>query len=172
MPSSVNFTSVSTYSASISWTLDTPGTETPLMVLSTDPSFSVTLSSAILTLGQGTTVYYGLLSNATYYFQVKVSTESDAGYSAAVSSATPPVAPQSFALAEVNVASFTAQWSAGNNGPGTVYWAEASLDDSFSINAISSGTAALALYEGLNPNSTYFLRSELGSVAIAPMALL
>jgi len=157
-PSSVNFTSVSTNSAAISWTLDTPGTETPLMVLSPDPSFSVTVSSASLALGQNTTAYYGLLSNATYYFKVKVSTESDAGYSAVISSATPPVMPQSLALAEVGVSSFTAQWSAGNNGPGTIYWSEASLDDSFSINAISSGTAALALYEGLNPNSTYFLR--------------
>lgn len=157
-PSAVNFTSVSTVSASVSWTLDTPGNESPLMVLSAYPSFSVTLSSAVLALGQNSTSYYGLLSNATYYFKVKVSTESDAAYSAVVSSATPPVIPQAVTLTAVNVSSFTVQWSAGNNGPGTVYWAEASLDDSFAINSLSSGTAAAALYGGLNPNTTYFLR--------------
>ncbi|MBI4351542.1 MAG: hypothetical protein HY550_08900, partial [Elusimicrobia bacterium] len=157
-PTAVNFTGVSTGTASVSWTLDTPGTEFPLMVLSADPSFSVPVSSAVLALGQNATTYYGLLSNATYYFKVKVSTESDAAWSAVVSSATPPSAPQAVTLLAVDVSSFSALWPAGNNAGGSVYWAEASLDDSFSINAISSGTAALALYEGLNPNSTYFLR--------------
>ncbi len=128
------------------------------MVLSSDPSFSVPVSSAILTLGQNSTSYYGLLSNATYYFKVKVSTESDAAYSSPVSSATPPVAPQALTLSEVNVSSLAVQWSAGNNAPGTVYWAEASQDDSFTINTISSGVPSAVLYGSLNPNATYFMR--------------
>ena len=156
VPSSVNFTSVSSDSVSVSWVLDTPAAETPFMALSTDPSFSVTVSSALLALGQNTTDYHGLSSNATYYFKVKVSTE--ATYSAVISSATPPDLPQSLSLSEVNFSSFTAVWTGGNNVPGSVYWAEASVDDSFVISRISSGTPHTAIYEGLNPNSTYFLR--------------
>ncbi len=164
VPSSVGFTSVSSNSVSVSWTLDTPGTETPLAALSTDPSFSSLVSVGTLALGQAATTYYGLLSNATYYFKVKVSTDSDAAFSAPVSSATPPVLPEALALTEVNVSSLAVQWAAGNNAPGTVYWAEASQDDSFTINTISSGVPPAVLYEGLNPNATYFLRVKaLGS---------
>ncbi|MEK7720890.1 MAG: fibronectin type III domain-containing protein, partial [Elusimicrobiota bacterium] len=158
VPSAVNFTSVSSNAVSVSWVLDAPGTEAPLMALSADPSFSVPVSSAILFLGQNTTSYYGLLSNATYYFKVKVSTESDAAYSAVISSATPPDLPQGLTLDWVGVSSFTAQWSAGNNAPGALYTAEVSIDDSFAVNILSSGAAMTALYENLNPNSTYFLR--------------
>ena len=155
VPSPVSFTALSTDSVSVSWVLDTPG-ETPLAVLSDDPSFSVTISSAVLSLNDNTTSYHGLLSNTTYFFKVKVSTESS--YSTPVSSATPPDLPGALALTAVYKSSFTAAWTSGNNGPGTVYWAEASLDDSFSINIISSGSALTAAYEGLNPNSTYFMR--------------
>lgn len=157
VPSLPQFDSVSSNSVSVSWTLDTPGTETPWMAISTDPSFSTAVSSAALSLGQTTTSYYGLLSNATYYFTVKVSTESDAAYSAVISSATPPDIPQS-GTGQVWVSSFSAQWSPGNNAPGTLYLAEASIDDSFAINRLSSGTAVFAKFEDLNPNSTYYLR--------------
>ena len=158
VPAGVGFTSASTDSVSLAWTLDTPGTETPWAAFSEDPAFSVTLASAALTLGQQTTAYFGLSSNMRYYFKVKVSTDPDPGaYSAAVSTATPPAEPVSFSVTDLGISSVTAGWGQGNNAAGTEYWAELARDDSFALYSLSSGTAVSALYSGLVPNSTYFL---------------
>ncbi|MDA8131709.1 MAG: hypothetical protein M0011_09440 [Elusimicrobia bacterium] len=159
VPAGVGFTSASTDSVSLAWSLDTPGTETPWVAFSYDPAFSVTLASAALTLGQQTTAYYGLSSNMSYYFKVKVSTDPDpAGYCATVSTVTPPGAPSSFAVTDLGISSVTAGWGQGNNAPGTEYWTELARDDSFALYSLSSGTAVSALYSGLVPNSTYFVR--------------
>ncbi|MHB0996787.1 MAG: hypothetical protein ACYC2I_10495 [Elusimicrobiales bacterium] len=155
VPTAVHFNWTSTHSVSVSWTLDAPGTETPWMALSDDQSFSAWISSAALVLGQSSTDYYGLQPNTTYYFKVKVSTE--AAYSAAVSSATPPAAPQAFALASVWVTSAALQWADGGNPPGAWYQAEASIDEGFITTiGLSSGAAVAAGFSSLNPNTTYY----------------
>jgi hypothetical protein len=59
----------------------------------------------------------------------------------------------------VNISSFSVHWTAGNNGTGTIYLAETAMDDAFTLNNVfSSGTALSASLEGLNPNTTWYLR--------------
>jgi hypothetical protein len=129
------------------------------MALASDPSFTAVISSVTGDLGAQTTVYYGLGSNTTYYFKVKVSTESDAAYSLPVSSATPPEAPQGVVLAQVNISSLSFQWTGGNNAPGSWYRAEAAIDEGFTLNTVfSSGPATAVYFTALNPNATWYLR--------------
>lgn len=139
------------------WTLGNPPAETPWMVLSADSSFATWVSSSALALAQQTTDYYGLRPNTTYYFRVKVETEDDSAYSSAVSSATPPAAPQGFSFSSVFVTSAALQWADGGNPAGTWYQAEAAIDEGF-ITAVglSSGPAAAAGFGSLNPNTTYY----------------
>ncbi len=158
VPANVQFVSASTGSASVSWQLDAPSSETPWAAISQDPTFSTFFSSAALALGQQATGYYGLFSNATYYFTVKVATEPDSAYSVPVSTLTPPQEPQGAAVLGLGPSGFTLGWNSGNNAAGTQYWAEVSMDDAFAITSVSSGTGLTALYTGLNPDSTYFMR--------------
>lgn len=66
------------------WTNAT--TASYVAVLSQDPSFATNYSS--FSIGFNNYNYTGLSQNTTYYFKVKVATESDAGYSAPISTKT------------------------------------------------------------------------------------
>ena len=158
-PGAVHFNWVSTDSASLSWTLGSPATESPVMVFSADEAFSAIVSSVTGALGTQTTTYHGLTSDLTYYFKVKADLDGDAAYSVVVSSATPPDIPQAVALAGVWVTSVSVQWGAGSNSASSWYQAEAAIDEGFTLNtAFSSGTALAAMFTDLNPNSTWYLR--------------
>jgi hypothetical protein len=50
-PTGVQYTAVSSTSLSVSWTLDTPGAETPFIVISTMSTFNMWLYSAAGALG-------------------------------------------------------------------------------------------------------------------------
>ncbi|OGR41906.1 MAG: hypothetical protein A2X35_11395 [Elusimicrobia bacterium GWA2_61_42] len=129
------------------------------MALASDADFTVLVSSAAGALGAQTTSYHNLSSNATYYFKVKVSAEDDGAYSAFVSSATPPVLPLNVSLVKVDISSLTVQWAGGNNAPGSWYQAEAAIDEGFTLNTVlSSGAATMAVFENLNPNTSWYLR--------------
>ena len=159
IPVNVQFTSVSTDAASLSWVLDTPGTEYPLMAISTAPDFSVNFSSTTGALGAQTTTYYGLTPNTTYFFKVKVSTETD--YSAAASAITDPNAPVNALIDGVYSSSISVSWSDAGNGPGTIYRVLASLDDAFT--AVEGDTLTVAgayTFEGLELNTTYYIRAR------------
>lgn len=159
VPTSVQFTAVSSNTASVSWSLDTPGTETPLVVISTDASFAVAASSGTLALGTQSWTFASLLSNATYYLKVKVSTETT--YGVPVSSITPPDLPQGAGFTDVYFTSAAVSWSKGNNAGGSSYYAEVAPDQGFTMNtAFSSGTALTAAFGALIPNTTYFLRAK------------
>jgi hypothetical protein len=101
----------------------------------------------------------GLTSNATYYFKLKVSTEPDSGYCVPVSTLTLPGAPGAPLLDAVYISSFAAHWAAGGNAPGSWYQAEAARDEGFTLNTmLSSGPATSVVFDGLNPNATWYLR--------------
>lgn len=145
-------------SLGFSWTMENPS-ETPWAALSLYPDFSVMFASAALSPGASGISYLGLASNTTYYFRVKVSTEPDSAYSPAVSAMTLPDMPQTVSIDGVYIDSFTAHWLPGNNPGGTSYVAEAAMDEAFTLNNVfSSGTALSASLEGLNPNTTWYLR--------------
>ncbi|HBA59391.1 MAG TPA: hypothetical protein DCZ92_00935 [Elusimicrobia bacterium] len=125
------------------------------MRISTSSDFSTYLGG-LGSLGQGATTYYGLLSNVTYYFEVKHST--DSVYSAAVSSATDPAVPEDGGLGVTGEDAFYLSWTEQTNFPGTRYLAEAGADEGF-IAIISSETDGTgAEIGGLNPDTTYYAR--------------
>lgn len=89
----VQFTAVSSVSVSLSWQLPDTG-QTPLVVLSTAPDFSVVIASRTGPVGQQATTFFvidGVTDDTTYYFEVKVSTMGDIGYSSAISTMTSPI---------------------------------------------------------------------------------
>ncbi len=106
-PTGVQFLSFSSTTVTVSWTLDTPASESPLVVLSTMSDFSVVTASVTGALGLQTTTY-AAINNTTYYFKVKVSTESDANYSASVSSQTAAATPTTIVFDEISTAAITA----------------------------------------------------------------
>ena len=82
-PSGVAFSTATTASLEFNWNLESPG-QTPIYALSTVSNFSTTLSSQTGAPGQENVSFGSLSKNTTYYFKVKVSTESDAAYSAVI----------------------------------------------------------------------------------------
>ncbi|MFA6435028.1 MAG: hypothetical protein WCW52_10065 [Elusimicrobiales bacterium] len=160
-PSTVQFTGVSTHTASLSWVLDAPGSEYPLMVISTAPDFSVAVSSVISSLHNQTTSYYGLTPNTTYFFKVKVSSEPDAAYSLPASAATDPNPPAEPAITGVYGSSLAVAWSDAGNNPGSVYLVRAALDEAFTAVPASTLTAAGSYaFTGLALNTTYYIRAR------------
>ena len=161
VPADVSFTATYVSSAALSWTLDTPGTEQPLMVLSTAADFSVAFSSATGELAAETTVYYGLTPNATYFFKVKVSTELDSSYSASVSTITDPNPPADPLVTGVFLSSVTISWTGNGNAADTVYFAETAQDEGFTAAVVSTLTTLGAFaFEDLVRNTTYYIRAR------------
>ncbi|MFC1521909.1 kelch repeat-containing protein, partial [Elusimicrobiota bacterium] len=109
-PTNINTAYVS--STVITWTyeLDSPATETPFLVISTMSDFSTWASSQSGTVSDitpRTTTYVGLIPNTTYYFKVKVSTESNANYSSDVSTPTRIETPTSIYIDELSTTTIT-----------------------------------------------------------------
>jgi len=160
VPANVSFVAISTGSASLSWELDS-AEEIPDMQLASDVAFSTIIYNSSGLQGATATTYYNLNANTTYYFKVKVSTESN--YSAVVSSATDPAIPDIAVFNEVDTTKITAQWSPNTNGAATVYTVESAIDEGFTLNAsVWSGTGTFAAFEGLNANSAYYFRGKAG----------
>lgn len=72
------FTAVSSNSVAVSWTGIAGANFT--IVLARDPGYTVIASSAALPAGQSSESYVGLAGDTTYYFEMKVSTESELAY--------------------------------------------------------------------------------------------
>ncbi|OGS30342.1 MAG: hypothetical protein A2218_01625 [Elusimicrobia bacterium RIFOXYA2_FULL_53_38] len=160
-PSDVQFTAVSTDTVSLSWVLDAPSAESPLMVISTASDFSVAFSSETGGLGAQTTTYYGLTPNTTYFFKVKVSTEPDAAYSALVSAVTDPNPPGTPLIMGVYSSSLTISWADAGNNPGSLYLAQAAQDETFDVQRVSTLTVSgFGVFEGLALNTTYYIRAR------------
>ncbi|MFA6091543.1 MAG: hypothetical protein WCU88_00425 [Elusimicrobiota bacterium] len=106
-PSSVQWASVSSTTVQLSWVLDTPASEAPLIVLSTASDFSVSLASVTGSVGLQTTSY-AVLDNTSYYFKIKVSTDSDIGYTVAIVTRTHARAPESVYFDQITTCSITA----------------------------------------------------------------
>ncbi|MFI5349240.1 MAG: hypothetical protein ACHQ2Z_06835 [Elusimicrobiota bacterium] len=150
-PTNVKFTAVSTTSLTATWDLATGSSY--LMALSSTPSFSTTLSSGTGGLNQNTTTY--AVTAGTFYFKVKISTNPDSAYSAAISTtvAGPAPAPTGVPPAPTNVnftvttsTSLMASWDLVT---GNSYLMVLSSTPSFST-TLSSGTGVL------NQNTTTY----------------
>jgi hypothetical protein len=159
----VTLTSISSGSLSISWTISAQST--PTIVLSTN-NFSTTLSSGTLSLGQSATNFINLSANTTYYFQVKNSTEGDAGYTgfnAGKSTSTLATVVVPSAFTGVSKSSIQANWSANGNGAGVRYEAflssgAAAMSNGFAGNQSSVTANAFVIFSaGLSVNATYWI---------------
>ena len=157
-PSGVAFSTATTASLEFNWNLESPG-QTPIYALSTVSNFSTTLSSQTGAPGQENVSFGSLSKNTTYYFKVKVSTESDAAYSATLATATLagiPIANPSVTLSSGDI---TVSWNHNGNPAGTRYSGELSVDADFSsplelpFQPVTSVTIS-----DLDGNTTYYFR--------------
>ncbi|MCK5582216.1 MAG: fibronectin type III domain-containing protein, partial [Elusimicrobiales bacterium] len=168
-PTSVGIDSVSTDTVNVSWTLDSPATQTPFMVISALSDFSSYISSTTGSLGVETTSYHNLYSNTTYYFKVKVSAEPDSNYCAAITTITDPNPIEGEHFQHVYTSSITVAWSASNNSTGTYFQIELGITEAIAVPLQDSTTVLLSHnFSSLIPNTTYFVHGQtLGFSGIA-----
>ncbi len=161
-PTGVGFISISADTAAIEWVLDNPAEEATTMLISTNPVFAGApdLPGGV---GQVSATFSGLISNVTYYFKIKVSTE--AVYSEIVSSATNAAIPVSPSQDTVGTDNIQISWGPNNNFPDTQYQAEAALDEGFITKQQATGSLPYADFTGLLQDSTYFLQVKALGVA-------
>jgi Fibronectin type III domain len=160
-PTGIIFDTVSTDTVNVSWTLDTPATEAPFMVISTASDFSSYISSTTGSLGTQTTAYHNLYSNTTYYFKVKVSTEPDVNYSAYITTVTNPNPIEGESFLSVTPGDISVAWFASNNSDSTYFQVELARDMAFTLNPISIQTTSLFYdFSSLMANTTYFARGK------------
>ncbi|MBI3553128.1 MAG: S8/S53 family peptidase [Elusimicrobia bacterium] len=140
-PAAVQFSFVSTDTVTASWTL--VGGSTYTMVLAASADFSSIVSSATGLLNQNATSYFGLTQGASYYFQVKITTNPDSAYSAAISTVLPvvppPPAPANVQFTSVSSSSLSIGWTLVS---GNSYLMVLSTNSNFS-STISSAVGAL-----------------------------
>ncbi|MBI5244562.1 MAG: VCBS repeat-containing protein [Elusimicrobia bacterium] len=106
-PTGVKYTFISSVSLTAVWTLDTPVSQRPHVMLSTTSDFSVNLASTVGNVGDQTTTY-AIVDNSTFYFKVKVYAESDLSYSVPISAISSACAPTGIVFDEISAASITA----------------------------------------------------------------
>jgi sugar lactone lactonase YvrE len=155
-PTGVQFTLVSSNSLSVAWNVVAGNSY--LMVLSSTADFSTQISSAVGGLNQNTTSYYGL-TPATYYFEVKISTNPDASYSASISTyiapIPPPPPPANVQFTSVSTYTLSVSWSLVT---GNSYLMALSTAANFA-STVSSGTGALnqnTTTYAVSPGTYYF----------------
>ncbi len=147
------------YVTSITYSWSSVGSNNYVAVLSTSPSFSSPISSA--TLSSNTTTYQSLKGNTTYYFKVKISTESDSYYSE-ISTLTYPSKPSSLK------AIYNEQWESfaqltidflNENDKDTKYQVRYSTYDDFSLyyDIYYTGVPPLPI-NSLLTNTTYYIK--------------
>lgn len=134
-----------------------------LVRVSTLPDFS-TLAASSSTVGT-TASFAGLLSNQLYHVQVAGLNRFDAAtaFTAPAATATLVLAPQAVAVgvSTRSGTAFGAAWARGALAVGTQYHAQVSSSALFDFVGQSSVTAGLsALFEGLDSNTTYFVRVQ------------
>ncbi|MFH1725741.1 MAG: fibronectin type III domain-containing protein, partial [Elusimicrobiota bacterium] len=175
LPASADTTGVYASSVTFAWAGggNQDGTDYVAQI-STDVFASVNFSSATKNLS----VFFGddaaggpLQPNTTYDFRVKATGPGgESAFTGVVSAITVSAAPQDPALTDVEVSSITFTWSAGNNPPGTDFFADISTDD-FSTVEFTSTTKNLSVLFGgafgawqpLVPNTSYYFRVKADS---------
>ncbi|PCI40665.1 MAG: hypothetical protein COB53_00635 [Elusimicrobia bacterium] len=158
-PTSVQFTTATTDSIEITWTLESSG-QIPLYALSTVENFSTTIASATGAVGQENILIQSLLKNTTYYFKVKVSTENDSTYTSTIALATlaaPPGAAPSVVLSSGDI---IVSWTHDGNATDTEYSGELYEDPAFltQLAVLPFQTGSSFTATDLDPNTTFYFR--------------
>ena len=162
IPQALPYTAVSTTSLVANWTRESnPGHTVFIAEIDDDPAFA-SVNNTSITLNAS--AYFGNLAlNATYYARVKARNllGQETGYVGLASTITlvnPPVVVDA-SFTAVNVSSVTVDWQSNSNPGGTLYEAEAALDDSFAFIVASSITLSTdVVFSPLAPNTSHFVR--------------
>ncbi|MDE2293781.1 MAG: hypothetical protein KGL53_17120, partial [Elusimicrobia bacterium] len=107
-PASPTFTATSSSSLSLSWQLEDPASETPVVVVSTSMFFTPVLAVATGTLGEQTTTWNVPFDNTTYYFKVKDMGEPETSYSVVASTLNDIAAPTAIVFDDISSTTITA----------------------------------------------------------------
>ncbi|MDD2773252.1 MAG: FlgD immunoglobulin-like domain containing protein [Elusimicrobiales bacterium] len=155
-PLSPSLGSVTQTGMTASWTY-VPGANY-ITVLSTASDYTGIVSSGTVASPAHSRVFSTLDSYATYYFEVKISTETDAAYPANRAAAqtlayTTPLSP---AFTAVSTSSLTAAWTA--SAFGASYVAVLAADADYSVIVSSAQVAGInyKTFPGLSPNTMYY----------------
>ncbi|MFC1522334.1 kelch repeat-containing protein, partial [Elusimicrobiota bacterium] len=160
---------VTTGSFTVNWDWIGPGNYDVALAL--DEGFSTIIATGSIS-GFNTTKYHnldvGIAPDTRYYFKVKLSSESDAGYtSPPISSITLPATDLSPYFTDVTTGSFVARWT-DYSGAGDYYLAALATDEAFS-SIIASGpvtgntTNYDYLTDGISFFTTYYFRVKISS---------
>ncbi len=169
-PTNVQFTNVQSGLVAASWQLYSLGA-VPLIVLDTSAAFAAPLSSGTGAAGQQTVLFNsGILPNTTYFLEVKVSTASDAFYSAPISTITLAALPGAPAVSNVAFTSFTVSWSASGNPAGTLFETQLTRDGFVTISSDVLTTASSWSFTGLTAGTTSAARVRAFNAAGTPTA--
>ena len=154
-------TLVSSVAINVAWTA-VPGA-TYVAVFSANSSFSPVISSVTLT--DAFKWFTGLSPAASYYFEVKLSTEADASYAVnrAPLQTLPAVTGLSPTLAALSPTALSASWNAS---PGAAYIAVLAEDIGFTaIVSTSTEGGNSKIFSGLTANKDYYFKVKLSSEA-------
>ncbi|MBI2071244.1 MAG: hypothetical protein HYT79_11680, partial [Elusimicrobia bacterium] len=133
-PTNLNWTAVSSDTASTSWSGNADPSAAYVAAISTVSGFVPVKSSGTTALDQQTTSYVNLNPNTTHYFKVKISTDLDADYAAAIATVTAIETPQRIYIEEISTTSLVV--SAYAPSPGFTNLGQ----DSAGINVASAAT--------------------------------
>jgi hypothetical protein len=163
------FTDVSAFGLSVNWN---GGNNPGYTAYQIDRSTVEGLASAVSTsYGAGVSSSPAALSpNTTYYFKIRAinADQIPTAYTQVLATATLAAQPAQAAFGSVHVTSVAFQWSPAGNPSDTLYVAEVSSDNFFSLIAGSATLSASATFFNLAPGAQYFFRVKaLNRAAIA-----
>ena len=172
------FSQVYTTSTTVTW--DTVAGAYYTVVLASNSLYTNFVSSATGT--ENAKTFTGLAANTSWYFEVKLSSETDAAYAvnriSSITLAVMPGLPSGAVYTQVYTSSMTVNWSSGTaasgyNPTGIPYKVELSTTVGFNPILISSQTYNLnSGFTGLSPNTTYYARvTAINNAGIATPAL-
>lgn len=151
--------SVSQTGVSFTWTRIPAAA--PFAVLSAAADFNPVISSQTLPAGTSSYSYGSLDSNTTYYFKVKLASETDSSYMS-VSTATLPAAPGGAAYSYIAETEMLLEWNVGSNAADSVYEVSVSSNNfsqaytgDLRFSGVFNGSV---IFGGLSQNTTYYAR--------------
>ncbi|MBI2386359.1 MAG: fibronectin type III domain-containing protein [Elusimicrobia bacterium] len=158
-PSAPAFSALAATSLTFGWSAGAnPSYTTYELDASTSSAFAAPVSTTFAAAVSSSPA--GLSPNTTYYFRVRAVNLDGVptAYLATQSTATLAAVPASPAAGPIHITSGVFTWSAGSNPTDTLYTAQVSSDNFFSLTDSSTTLALSATFFTLTPGTQYFLR--------------
>ena len=157
-PTAQGFTGVYSSSLTVAWSgsSNSPGTLYYAQVGS-DPGFT---AGAYATTYASSHTFVSLTYNTTYFVRIKaIGLQGDeTAFVLFGSTITTSVTPSTTVPCAVSSTAITGYWAANGNPAGTRYLAQVSTDNFTTVRASSQTVNAYALFTGMAPNTTHYLR--------------